>query len=97
MSVFMADTRNAADPQAGSSRADWTDLVQEFLAERRVESQQEVADESRSVRGGRRVGFGHSVENQAMNGPLAEVFGDLRAGVVGTERLLVDVLLEDVA
>ena len=32
-----------------------------------------------------------------MDRPLAEVFGDLGARVVGAERLLVDVLLEDVA
>lgn len=32
-----------------------------------------------------------------MDGALAEVFGDLRAGIVGAKRLLVDVFLEDIA
>ncbi|MEP6671812.1 MAG: hypothetical protein ABJF10_21810, partial [Chthoniobacter sp.] len=42
------------------------------------------------------VGVG-AVEDELVDGLLAEVFGDFRAGVVGAEFLLVDVFLEDVA
>ena len=37
------------------------------------------------------------IQHQPMNGALAEVVGDFRAGVVGTEGFIVDVLFEDVA
>ena len=47
------------------------------------------------LRGGvRRV---HAVEHELMNGLLAEVIGDFRPCVVGSEFLLVDIFLEDVA
>ena len=38
-----------------------------------------------------------AVQDKPVDGPLAKVFGDFRAGVVGAKGLLVDVLLKDVA
>jgi len=72
-------------------------VVQEFLAERGVEIQQQVAHGVERNAAGRRVNAVHTVEDQAVDGALAEVFGDFRPGVVSAEGFLVDVLLEDVA
>ena len=105
MSVFMAATRNAPEPQAGSSRlklgsTSWSRL----LADRGVEVQQQVGQrvvlphlDALGRVAADRLGRVDGLQDQPVDGPLAEVLGDLRPGVVGAERLLVDVLLEDVA
>ena len=102
MSTFMAATRKAAEPQAGSSRrrmgrtsnsSAWQRVASRFSSRSEMVAKRR-RDSGRPRRFERRV---EAVEDELEDGALGEVAGDLGPGVVGAERLLVDVFLEDVA
>ena len=85
------------------------DVLEDGLANGAGGVEQQILDGVVTVRRGEgfRLGFVEflaglvtgvdAVEHELMDGLLAEVIGDFRTGVVGSEFLLVDVFLEDVA
>ncbi len=85
------------------------DVLENFLGDGAGGVEQQILDGVVAAGGGKILGIGlveffrggvgdvHPVEHELVDGLLAEVIGDFRAGVVGSEFLLVDVFLEDVA
>ncbi len=96
MSVFMAATRKAPEPHAGSSRLRPAARRGGGAAEVGVEAQQQLGHREELTRRWRdsRINL---VEDELVDGLLAKVAGDFRSGVVSAEFFLVDVFLEDVA
>jgi hypothetical protein len=80
-------------------------VVEQLGRQRRIEVLEQVADRLERADGQADLlrlfddvlGRVDGVEDEAVDGALAEVAGDLGAGVVGAKGFLVDVLLDDVA
>gem|GEM_PF-7081782 len=103
--VFIAATKNAPDPQAGSSkvrvgkisfsrRSHWTISKLARIDER---PSPHLGEGSKSFSPRSRRRGGKTLQHQFVNRTIAQVFGNFWTSIIGTKFFLVNVFLKNVA